>query len=34
MVYVLIGDLYKHEELEGNSHRFSSVDVASDEHRT
>jgi hypothetical protein len=34
MVNMLIGELYKHEELEGNSNHFSSVDVAADEHRT
>jgi hypothetical protein len=34
MVYVLIVDLNEHEELEGNSNHFSSVDVAADEHRT
>jgi hypothetical protein len=34
MVNVLIGELYKHEELRGNANYFSSVDVAADEHRT
>jgi hypothetical protein len=34
MVNVLIGDVNKHEEFEGNPNNFCSVDVAADEHRT